>query len=118
MGVIENNKKHIEELIIRLNDPLGSTMERRTLANSLKEMLKHEDAINKQLNGWKDMRQAANNFYADKLSYKEVKYEKITKYDLCSLFTDPHTNQNLDLNTKRFPIYWCHCQGIEIFFFG
>jgi hypothetical protein len=44
------------ELIRRLNDLIGSTMERRKLRNSLKEMLKYVNAINKKLTNWQDRR--------------------------------------------------------------
>lgn len=89
MTKIENNKKWIEDLIRRLNDPNNSTMEIKNLANFLNEMLKHVHSINKQLTGWKDRRQAFRNFYGDKLSHKDVKDLKITKLDSCSLFTYP-----------------------------
>ena len=71
-------------------------------------MLKNVDSITQQIIGWQDRRQATRAYYADKLSYKQVKDLKITKGDLCSLFTDPKTNQNLTLNAKRFPIHWFH----------
>lgn len=88
-------------------------MERRKLRNSLKEMLKYVNAINKKLTNWQDRRQEARNFYVDKLSHKEVKDENITKLQLCSLFTNPHTYQNIELNVKMFPIHWFHHQGIR-----
>lgn len=106
MGEIENLKKQIEELSARLNDPVSSTSRRTMLANSLQAMLTHVYAISMNLSGWEDQRQEYKDFYVDKLSYKQVKTEKIIKYDLCSLFTNPRTNQPLNLTSKRFPIHW------------
>jgi hypothetical protein len=91
-------------------------VERRTLANLLQVMLTHVDVIKNQISSWENRRQQCRDFYADKLSYKKVKDEKITKHDLCSIFIEPCTHQNIDLNAKRFPIHWCHHQMIRIFF--
>ena len=104
-------------MICRLSDPNGSTTERMTLASSLKDMVKNVDSISKQITVWQDRRQVARDYYANKLSYKDVKDLKITKGDLCSLFTEPRTNPNLTLNAKRFSIHWCHYQQIRDHFY-
>lgn len=70
MGEIENNKKLIKELIVRLNDLVSSTSKRTMLENLLQAMLTHADAISKKLSGLEDNRQEYIDFYAEKLSYK------------------------------------------------
>lgn len=108
MGQIENNKKKIEDIIARLKDPSTSTLHRSTLAESLESMLSNVNSISKQITSWTDKKREFRDYYADKLSYQDVKKLQITKLDLCSIFTNPQTNQPPPITCKRFPIHWCN----------
>ncbi|HEX4849251.1 MAG TPA: hypothetical protein VFV08_00525 [Puia sp.] len=113
MGQIENNKKQIEDIIVRLKEPTNSTLHISTLAQSLESMLSNVDSISKQISSWSDKRREFREYYVDKLSYEDVKKLQITKLDLCSIFTNPQTNQPPPITCKRFPIHWCNNQAIR-----
>lgn len=96
-----------------MKDPTSSTSHRTTLSQSLESIVSHVDSISKQICSWSEKRWEFREFYANKLSYKQVKHEKNTKFDLCALFTNPIMNQPLHSSTKRFHIHWCNHQGIK-----
>ena len=55
-------------------------------------------------------------FYADGLSYQQVKDKDIKKGTICSLFTDPISINSLLHTTKTFPIHSCtHTRMISCF---
>jgi len=113
MGQIKNNKKEIKDIIARLKDPSTSTLHRSTLIESLESMLSNVDSISKQITSWMDKRREFRDSYVDKLSYQDVKRLQITKLDLCSIFTNPQTNQPPPITCKRLPIHWCNNQEIR-----
>jgi len=83
------------------------------LAESLESMLTNVNSISKQITSWTDKKREFRDYYADKLSYQDVKKLQITKVDLCSIFTNPQTNQPPPITCKRFPIHWCNNQAIR-----
>jgi hypothetical protein len=52
-------------------------------------------------------RESRREFYANGMSYQEVKKLKITKYMLFSLFRDPSNGMIPPTSKPHIPIYWC-----------
>jgi hypothetical protein len=110
---IERGKTEIESLIRRLKDSIGTNPRRETLSKSLELILTHVGSVSGQLNLWHNKREEQKQYYANKLSYEDIKKKEITKDDICKLFKKPGEIETLKPTTRRIPIHWCLNEDIK-----
>lgn len=76
MNQIERWKKELESLITRLKDSIGTKPRRERLAISLEAILTHVISVSGKINLWRDKRKEKKQYYANKLSYEDIKKKK------------------------------------------
>ena len=80
---------------------------RAQLASSLESINTQIASVSGQLDIWRAKRDEQKRFYANKLSYEDVKKKEIPKGSICALFRKPGEQNTVREGTKRFPIHWC-----------
>ena len=72
--------------------------------------------VAKEVIKWGSWRDKYRTYYANRLSYDQVKDKNIKNGDICALFTNPDTSLNLEETTPIFSIHWCAHRGIKVAF--
>lgn len=105
INYLTQNSANITQMVNRL---LSSTLSHHsTLANTLEQMAQNANEVFREVTKWDTWRDRCHAFYADGLSYQQVKDKDIKKGTICSLFTYPISGDSLSHTTKTFPIHWC-----------
>ena len=78
---------------------------RAQLASSLESIKTQIASVTGQLDVWRVKREEQKRFYANKLSYEDVKKKEIPKGSICALFRKPGEQNTVRDGTKRFPIH-------------
>ena len=89
MNQIQRGQKELESLINRLKDSNGTNPGRERLAKSLEAILTHVSMVSGKINLWWDKREEQKQYYANKLSYEDIKNKKSQKMT----FTNSLKNQ-------------------------
>jgi Mn-containing catalase len=76
---IGNQKTELEALIRRLKNSVHSNPQRAQLVESLESILTHVGSVSGQLHIWHNKREEQKHYYANKLSYEDVKKNKLQK---------------------------------------
>ena len=80
---------------------------RAQLASSLESINTQIASVSGQLDIWRAKRDEQKRFYANKLSYEDVRKKEIPKGSICALFRKPGEQNTVREGTKQFPIHWC-----------
>ena len=100
--------------IQRLRDIRASivihTDRHRMLASNLDAMIETFSRSSNALNDIVSYRERKRQEYADGISYNEVKWLRITKEQIFSLFRDPRTGEIPDVRKAHISIEWCMYQ--------
>ena len=72
-----------------------------TLANTLEQMDQNVNEVFREVTKWGTWRDRCRVFYVDGLSCQKVKDKDIKKGTICSLFTNPISNNSLLHITKK-----------------
>lgn len=102
---LTQNSAQISLLVNRLRT--SSLEHHSTLARTLETMANSANEVSREVTKWGSWRDRCRTFYTDGLLYDQVKKKGIVKADICAIFTNPVTSNNLELNTTWFPMHWC-----------
>ena len=80
---------------------------RAQLESSLESIKTHIASVSGQLDVWQVKRDEQKGYYANKLSYQDVKKKDIPTGRICALFRKPSEQDTIRETTKQFPIHWC-----------
>ena len=80
--------------------------------------MSHVAFVSGHLDIWHVKREEQRRYYANKLSYKDVRKKEIVKGSIFALFKKPEEQDIVKHTTKRFPIHWCIHDDIRNNFWG
>lgn len=86
MNEIERGKIELEAIISRLKAFRKTNPMRAQLPSSLEFIISHVAFVSGQLDNWHIKREEKRRYYANKLSYKDVRKKDIAKGSICALF--------------------------------
>lgn len=76
-----------------------------TLANTFEQMTQNVNEVSREVIKWCTWRDRCRDFCVDGLSDEKVKDKDTNKGTICSLLTDPISDNSLLHTTKKIPIY-------------